>query len=79
MRSSGATGQSTDTFSLITAGLPELWTDEGAFGPRSWLAACRKVRVSSRRAYPGVLLWMMSLCGAVRVECVLCGVSGAAF
>ena len=77
MRSSGATGPTTDTFSPITAGFPELRTDEGAFGPRPWLAACRKARVSSWRAYPGVLLWMMSLCGAVRVECVVCGVSGA--
>ena len=66
------------TLSPTTAGKPELRTDEGAFGgPCLGLAACPRAWAGPWWAYPFVLLWMMSLCCAVRLECAVRGVCDA--
>ena len=66
------------TSSPTIAGKPELRTDEGAFGgPCLGLAACPRAWAGPWWAYPFVLLWMMSLCCAVRLECAVRGVCDA--
>ena len=66
------------TSSPTIAGKPELRTDEGAFGgPCHGLAACPRAWAGPWWAYPFVLLWMMSLCCAVRLECAVRGVCDA--